>query len=172
MAGLHASLRGLCAGGVSDLGELMNRLNGLMWESTPRNRFATLWCGQYDRTTRLLHHVSAGHGDPVVVRASGRVERPACRGLALGLTRAAGYAFGELRLEPGDLIAVCTDGVTEARNLAGEEFGEDRWAAAVAQASGYSPERIVSSVMSTVDEFAAGAEQHDDLTMIVLKVPA
>lgn len=172
MAGLQASLRGLCAGGVSDMGELMSRLNGLMWESTPRNRFATLWCGQYDCTTRILHHVSAGHGDPVVVRANGRVERPASRGLALGLTRSARYVSGELRLEPGDLIAVSTDGVTEARNPAGEDFGEDRWAAAVAEAASHSPERIVSHVLRAVDEFAAGAEQHDDLTVILLKVPS
>jgi sigma-B regulation protein RsbU (phosphoserine phosphatase) len=172
MAGLQASLRGLCAGGVTDLGELMNRLNGLMWESTPRNRFATLWCGQFDRAARVLHHVSAGHGDPVVVRASGLVERPACRSLALGLTRASSYSFGALQMEPGDLIAVCTDGVTEARNPAGEEFGEDRWAAAVAEAAGFTPERIVSHVLHAVDSFAAGAEQHDDLTIILLKVPA
>ncbi|MBL0159624.1 MAG: PP2C family protein-serine/threonine phosphatase [Bryobacterales bacterium] len=172
MAGLQASLRGLCAGGVSNVGELMNRLNGLMWESTPRNRFATLWCGQYDRAAGLLRHVSAGHGDPVVVRASGLLERPACRGLALGLTRAAHYASGEVRLEAGDLIAVCTDGVTEARNPAGEEFGEERWAVAVAEAAGLSPERIVSHVLHAVDTFAAGAEQHDDLTIILLKVPA
>lgn len=171
MAGLQASLRGLCAGGVSDVGELMSRLNGLLWEATPRNRFATMWCGQFDRPSGILRHASAGHGDPVVVRASGRLERPACRGLALGLTRSARYASGELRLEPGDLIAVCTDGVTEARNPAGEEFGEDRWAAAVQEAACHPPARIVSHVLRAVDDFAMGAEQHDDLTVILLKVP-
>ena len=172
MAGLQASLRGLCAGGVTEVGELISRLNGLLWESTPRNRFATLWCGRYDRTLRILHHVSAGHGDPVVVRASGELERPAARGLALGLTRSVRYCSGELQLQPGDLIAICTDGVTEARNPAGEEFGEDRWAAAILNAAAQSPERIVAHVMRAVDDFAAGAEQHDDLTIILLKVPA
>jgi sigma-B regulation protein RsbU (phosphoserine phosphatase) len=172
MAGLQASLRGLCAGGISDVGELVSRLNALMWESTPRNRFATLWCGQFDRTAGTLRHVSAGHGDPIVVRAAGDLERPASRGLALGLTRGARYSAGELRLEPGDLIAICTDGVTEARNPAGQEFGEERWTAAVAAAAGYPPERIVSHVLRAVDEFAGGAEQHDDLTIILIKVPA
>lgn len=171
MAGVQASLRGLCAGGVSDVGELMSRLNGLMWESTPRNRFATLWLGQFDRATGILHFASAGHGDPLVVRASGLVEHPVSRGLALGLTRAARYTAGQLRLEPGDVVAVCTDGVAEARNPAGDEFGDQHWEAAVAAAARNSPEQIVAHLMRSVDEFAAGAEQHDDLTVIVLKVP-
>ncbi|MBL0159092.1 MAG: SpoIIE family protein phosphatase [Bryobacterales bacterium] len=59
-----------------------------------------------------------------------------------------------------------------ARNPDGEEFGEERWAGAVAEAAGLSPERIVSHVLHAVDTFAAGAEQHDDLTIILLKVPA
>ncbi len=169
MAGLQASVRGLCAGGVSDMGELMNRLNALLWESTPRNRFATMWCGQYDPATGILHHVSAGHGQPVVLRASGQLERPQCRGMALGLTRAARYTAGHFHLGPGDLVAVCTDGVTEARNPAGEEFGEDRWAAVVADAAAFPPERVVAHVLQSVDEFAEGAEQHDDLTIIALR---
>ncbi len=170
MAGLQASLRGLCAGGVEDLGELMTRLNRLVFEATPRNRFATLWCGQYDPGTRVLRYVSAGHGDAVVLRAGGGVERTSNRGLALGLVRQAQYGYGEAQLESGDLVAVCTDGVTEAIAAGGEEFGEEGWMSVLEAARGRAAAAVVGAVLAGVEEFARGAEQHDDITVVAARV--
>jgi len=172
MASLQASLRGLCAGGVLDLGDLMSRLNTLVYDATPRNRFATLWCGQYDPRSRVLRYASAGHGEAALLRASGAVERTGGRGLALGLVRRANYTFGELKLEPGDVVAVCTDGVTEARNLSGEEFGEDEFVHALSEASGMGASGIVGHVVGRVEEFARGAEQHDDITVVAARAIA
>ncbi|MBI5083886.1 MAG: SpoIIE family protein phosphatase [Acidobacteria bacterium] len=169
MAGLQASLRGLCAGGVAGLGDLMSRLNRLVFDSTPRNRFATLFCCQWDPAARTLRHSSAGHAGAVLLRHGGEVEIPAARGLALGLVPHAVYPSAELTLQPGDLLAVCTDGVLEAMNHAGEEFGDARWLAAVRACSSLPPSEIIARVIADVDAFAAGADQHDDITVIVLK---
>jgi sigma-B regulation protein RsbU (phosphoserine phosphatase) len=166
MAGVQASLRGLCAGGVRDLGELLTRLNALVFDATPRNRFATLWCGQYDPATRILRYASAGHGDALIARAGGELECASCRGLALGLVRHARYESASLELRPGDLLAVCTDGVTEARSSAGEEFGEDAWARLVDGSRGMAAAAVVGRVLQHLDEFARGAEQHDDITLV------
>ncbi|MBI4893548.1 MAG: SpoIIE family protein phosphatase [Acidobacteria bacterium] len=170
MAGLQASLRGLCAGGVEDLGELMTRLNRLVFEATPKNRFATLWCGQYDPGSRVLRYVSAGHGDAVVLRAGGGMDRTSNRGLALGLVRQAQYGYGEVSLGSGDLVAVCTDGVTEAMSAGGEEFREQRWWAVLEEARGMAASAAVGLVMARVEEFAKGAEQHDDITIVAARV--
>jgi sigma-B regulation protein RsbU (phosphoserine phosphatase) len=170
MAGLQASLRGLCAGGVQDLGDLMGRLNKLVFDATPKNRFATMWCGQYDPASRLLRHVSAGHGDALIVRADGELQTGGARGLALGLVKQTAYAYSETQLHPGDLVAICTDGVTEARNRKGEEFGDDRWAETVLNSREAAPRDIIQRVIDTVDRFVDGAEQHDDITVVVLRV--
>ncbi len=170
MASLQASLRGLCAGGVMDLGELMSRLNTLVYDATPKNRFATLWCGQYDPHTSLLRYASAGHGDAVLLRETGAVERTGSRGLALGLVRQSNYTYGEVRLEPGDVIAVCTDGVTEARNIAGDEFGEEALFSALEEARGMCASGIVGHVLGRVEEYSRGAEQHDDITVVAARV--
>ncbi|MGJ5816148.1 SpoIIE family protein phosphatase [Paludibaculum fermentans] len=170
MASLQASLRGLCAGGVNDLGEIMGHLNRLVFDATPRNRFATLWCAVYDPQTRILRHSSAGHGDALILRASGAKERAGVRGLALGLTRTARYSCGDLHLQPGDVVAVCTDGVTEAHNLGREEFGDERWETALQAAATLAPASILDVIIQQVDAFAGGAEQHDDITVMALRV--
>ncbi|QOY87451.1 SpoIIE family protein phosphatase [Paludibaculum fermentans] len=170
MASLQASLRGLCAGGVNDLGEIMGHLNRLVFDATPRNRFATLWCAVYDPQTRILRHSSAGHGDALVLRSSGATEKAGVRGLALGLTRTARYSCGDLQLQSGDLVAVCTDGVTEAHNPDREEFGDERWQASLQAAAALAPASILDRIIQQVDTFAAGAEQHDDITVMALRV--
>jgi sigma-B regulation protein RsbU (phosphoserine phosphatase) len=172
MAGVQASLRGLCAGGVNDLGELMSRLNRLVWEATPKNRFVTLWCGQWDAAAGVLRYASAGHGDALLVRAGGAMEVLGARGLALGLVGHADYGSGEVRLLPGDLVAVSTDGVAEARSPAGEEFGDQRWVECVRNAAGLGPGQLIEHVMQSVDSFAGGAEQHDDITIVALRASA
>jgi sigma-B regulation protein RsbU (phosphoserine phosphatase) len=170
MANLQASLRGLCAGGVRDLGELMERLNTLVYDATPRNRFATLWCAQYDSRTRRLRHASAGHPEAVLLRASGATELLRARGVGLGLVRQASYGFGEIALAPGDQLAVCTDGITEARSETGEEFGEPAWTALVEETRGQSAADMIGHILGRLDTFAAGAEQHDDITLVAARV--
>ena len=126
MAALQASLRGLTLAGISRPAELMEKLNMLIYDATPLNRFATFFYGLYDPATRCLRYSSAGHNPALLYRsASGETFWLKTRGIGLGLKRNSTYAQAELILEPGDILILYTDGVTEARNHGDAEFGED-----------------------------------------------
>jgi sigma-B regulation protein RsbU (phosphoserine phosphatase) len=166
MAGLQASLRGLTLAGISDLADLMGKLNLLMYDASPSNRFATFFCCLYEPATGRLRFSSAGHNPALLWRAgSNRPEWLRTRGPALGLTRKSAYEQAELQLNPGDHLILYTDGVTEARNPAGDEFGEDRLATAMQSAQG-SAANILEALIARTNAFASGATQHDDITLI------
>jgi sigma-B regulation protein RsbU (phosphoserine phosphatase) len=170
MASLQAALRGLVSGGVRDLAELLRLLNRLVFDASPRNRFATLFFALYEPAARRLRFASAGHGEALLLRAGGAVERLAARGIGLGLRREASYVHAEVLLAPGDLLVASTDGIAEARNGAGEEFGEARLAEALPALAGLTPAEAIDRLIALVDEFATGAPQHDDITLLVARV--
>ena len=170
MAGLQASLRGLTLAGISDVAELMEKLNILVYDATPANRFATFFYGLYNPATRGLRYSSAGH-NPVLLHRSRRDEMVWLKtpGCALGLRRTSTYLAAEIFLEPGDAVFLYTDGVTEARNPEGEEFGELRLERAVRQCADRSAEDGLRVLMEEIEAFGAGAAQHDDITVIVAR---
>ena len=167
MASLQASLRGLTLAGISDLAELMEKLNILMYDASPANRFATFFCCLYDPNTRRLRYSSAGH-NPALLWCAGSKQTAwlKTRGPALGLRRVSAYEQAEVLLEPGDCLLLYTDGVTEARNAAGEEFEEPRLAEAVLGMSPCRAHEVLTTLMIGIDAFAGSATQHDDITMI------
>jgi phosphoserine phosphatase RsbU/P len=170
MASLQASLRA-AVNGAGDLGALMANLNALIGEITPASRFATLFYAQYDPATRRLDYVNAGHNPPLVVR-HGLVLPLERGGPAVGLSRTSRYTERRLDLQPGDLLAAYTDGVTEAMNAALEEFGEERFAEVLRGRGDAPAAAILDAVLQAVDTFAGGAPQHDDITLVILKVSA
>ncbi|MDX2150635.1 MAG: SpoIIE family protein phosphatase [Bryobacteraceae bacterium] len=161
MAGLQASLRGLTLAGVSDLAQLMTKLNRLVYDASPANRFATFFYGLYDPASRRLRYSSAGHNPSLLLRA-GAPQWLRTRGVGLGLARTSRFEEGACVLEPGDLLVLYTDGVTEARNAAGDEFGEERLVAAAQQGS-------LEAILAAVEAFEAGAPRHDDITIIIAR---
>lgn len=167
MAGLQASLRGLILGGVTDLRELVAKLNLLVYEASPANRFATFFYGLYDPATAVLRYSSAGHNPSLLRKTTGEVHWLKTPGVGLGLTRRAQYAQAETRLDPGDLLVLYTDGVTEARNPQGEEFGESRLQSAIVAAP--TAQAAVDRLLQELKSFAAEAPQHDDITLIVAR---
>ena len=170
MAGLQASLRGLTLAGVSDLADLMAKLNTLVYDATPANRFATFFYGLYDPETRVLRYSSAGH-NPVLLHRKEQDQMIWLKtpGVALGLRRTSSYIADEVTLHPGDELFLYTDGVTEARNPEGEEFGEDRLVRAVKDLTSISASDRLSTLIADVQAFGAGAAQHDDITVIVAR---
>jgi len=168
MAGVNASLRGLQAAGVREPADLMERLNPLVYGSMSRNRFATMFYGRYEPSRRRLSYTSAGHNPAVLVQASG-TEVLKERGLALGFVANTTYPGGEAQLSPGDCVVVYSDGISEAFNPQMEEFGEDRLIETLRGLAGRTPAEIIDRVFSAVDTFAAGAPQHDDMTLLVLR---
>jgi len=174
MASLQASLRAQAISAPVDLATLMARLNELIYENSPANRYATFFYGQYDPATRNLHYVNAGHNAPMVFRPRpGGVEllRVEGGGPVIGLLPSAAYQQFATDLRPGDLLVGYTDGVSEAMNPDDEEWGEERMAEAVRTTClGLHPKDVVTRLMAAADGFAHGAKQHDDMTLVVVRV--
>ena len=171
MASLQASVRGLAADGIADLPELMARLNRLMYEATPSNRFATFLIGVFNPATRRMRLCGAGHNPALRLARGGAPEWLRPRGVALGLVKEARYTQMELTLAPGDLLLFYTDGVTEAMNPASGQFGEDRLAEwAKLRAGSDSATVLARDLVRQVQTFAGEAPQHDDITIIAMRV--
>lgn len=166
MAGVNSALRGLLAGGVADPGDLLTHLNRILHESMPRNRFVTFALACYHPAERRLSYCSAGHDPILCVRASGEPEWLATRGIGLALTQNAIYRQSETTLHPGDSLLFYTDGVTEARNSQGEDFGVGRLTA-LPRPNG--ARDMAESVLQSIDQFTAGAPQHDDITLLAAR---
>ena len=169
MASLQASLRGQASFGTRDLAELMERVNKLICASSSPNRDATFFDAEYSPSTRRLAYVNAGHNAPMLLRADGRLERLEAGGPVVGLIELASYAAAEVELRPGDVLLGYTDGLSEAMDPAEQEWGEERLAQALRSAAALPAGQAVERLMAEADAFAAGAPQHDDMTLLVVR---
>jgi sigma-B regulation protein RsbU (phosphoserine phosphatase) len=115
-----------------------------------------------------LTYSNAGHNPPIVIGRSG-IRRLETGGLILGLFPHATYEEETLQLEEGDTLVIFSDGVTEATNQAGEEFGEQRLLPCIEQNRDSTPEVLLDRILETVKTFAESAAQPDDLTALVLR---
>ncbi|MGO9274134.1 MAG: PP2C family protein-serine/threonine phosphatase [Terriglobia bacterium] len=169
MATFQASLQTLAAAPTTLL-ELVLALNRYACaHSLGGARFTTAFLAELDLDTRALTYVSAGHNPPVLRRASGGVDRLEAGGLPLGIRANASYESGGSVLKPGDLLVIFTDGVVEAENSAGDEYGEDRMMGLLAGAvPGESAAATLNRLMTSVDTFVGATRQHDDITCLVL----
>jgi sigma-B regulation protein RsbU (phosphoserine phosphatase) len=173
MAALQASVRGQTIEGGSDLAKIMRNVNRLLYDATPPNRYATLFYGHYEADTRRLHYVNAGHNSPVVVRKAGagwEVFTLDEGGLSVGLFKQAVYQPGTIQLQAGDVLVAFTDGLSEAMNPADAEWGEERLVEAIETNWSAPPAQMMVRLIEAADRFAAGAPQHDDMTVVVLRV--
>jgi sigma-B regulation protein RsbU (phosphoserine phosphatase) len=174
MASLRAALRAQTFDGAPDLARLVARLNRLIYEASGANRYATFFYATFDPATRRLDYVNAGHNAPFLFRgAGGEAVRLEGGGPVVGLLPEAGYETQTIDLRPGDLLVAYTDGISEALNAAVEEWGEERLAEAVrSRGDGCEPQALMRTLMEGADAFAAGAPQHDDMTVVVARVVA
>jgi len=170
MAGLEASLRAQASVGY-DPAELMTRVNRLVCRASSVNRYVTLFYGEYDPRSRELLYVNAGHNPPVVLRrpaAGGRVFRLETGGPVIGIAQQQCYQQDSFPLEPGDLAVLFTDGVSESMNGREEEWGEDRLIEFARTCLGLPAFDAMTRILAAAEAFAAGASQHDDMTLVVL----
>jgi sigma-B regulation protein RsbU (phosphoserine phosphatase) len=174
MASLRASLRGLTMEGPKDFAKLMHKVNRLVFEASATNRYATFFFAAYDPATRLLECVNAGHNPPLLLRSQpgGRTEtiRLEAGGPVVGLLPDAPYVEQTLIMESGDLLVMFTDGISEAMSIDDEEWGEDRLEVAALAARTGSAEQVIKAIFDETDVFTKGAEQHDDMTLLVLRL--
>jgi sigma-B regulation protein RsbU (phosphoserine phosphatase) len=169
MASLRASLRGMTMDGPADLARLITRVNRLVYESSADNRYATFFFGIYQPVNRLLRYVNAGHNPPYVLRGN-EIHSLDGGGPVIGLLPDAIYEECHLILQPGDLMLAYTDGISEALNLQDQEWGEERMVAAARAHLPESASTILRHIVTEADRFAAAAPQHDDMTLLLMKL--
>jgi sigma-B regulation protein RsbU (phosphoserine phosphatase) len=177
MATLRAYLHGQTLSGMTNLADVMASLNRLVYESSAANRYATFFYAQYEATTRRLEYVNAGHNPPVIVRARSGSDRPEIirletGGPVIGLMPDCSYGQGSVTLEEGDVLVLFTDGITEAMNRAGDEWGEDRLMQVISANRALPARDLIDRITRASDEFVAGAAQYDDMTLITARVIA
>ncbi|HEY0172792.1 MAG TPA: SpoIIE family protein phosphatase, partial [Pyrinomonadaceae bacterium] len=154
-------------GAVSKMAE---SINGQLCRATDANRFATLFLALYDDRTRSLRYTNAGHNAPLLVRAEGPVERLWAGGTVLGAFDLAPFEEGVAGLSDGDVLVVYSDGITEAQNDAGEEYGEERLAALATERRREAVENIRRGIFDDIDRWSGAAERGDDQTLVILKI--
>jgi sigma-B regulation protein RsbU (phosphoserine phosphatase) len=133
-------------------------------------RFATLCFVRLDRSRGVMSYANAGHNPPLVARADGALERLTIGGTVLGVFPEADYRTGEVALRPGDRLLLYTDGITEARNAADEEFGEERLADALTRHRHLDARALFEGVLDEVTRFTADRGFQDDATLLVVAV--
>ena len=150
-----------------DPAQLVDHINKVLTRRAIDARYATLLYGQLDKDGHLAF-CNAGHNPPLVY-GSGGLQRIESGGMPVGLFEMAPYSVDSLELKPGDTMVIYSDGVTEAQNLAGEEFGEGRLVQVMQENHLGSAENVLDKIIAAVKHFAHGAEQYDDVTALVVK---
>jgi sigma-B regulation protein RsbU (phosphoserine phosphatase) len=166
MAHLSALFRGLVAVGLP-MFEIVERANRIFCESAGEGRYATLACGML-APDGAIEIVNAGHIPPLLI-SGGQARGLPATGLPIGLFCAPTHAVETLRLAPGDSLVVVTDGVTEARDRSGCEYGMERLSAAAAGGASLAPQELLAACITDVVAFRAGTPRNDDATILVLR---
>jgi phosphoserine phosphatase RsbU/P len=169
MASLQATIRALVPLGLS-LGELTKRVNDLICDNTTSGRFITFFWGILDREARTLKYVNAGHNLPYLLRTNGKIERLDRGGIILGIMKTVvPYQEGEITFGNGDLLVLFTDGVSEAMDSNGDEFGEDRLEKILIEYRKAPVSVILDRIVDSVKIHGKNTIQSDDITLVIVK---
>jgi sigma-B regulation protein RsbU (phosphoserine phosphatase) len=168
MANLQANLRSQYAVALDDLPGLLQSVNRLFYENTTDESYATMFFAVYDDSCGSLRFANCGHVAPLILRTDGSIQRLTSTTTVLGLFLNWESPIEEEKLHPGDLLVICTDGVTEAPNPQGEEYGEVRLAELIEGNRDLPVNELLSAIQESVQEFG-GATQADDITLIVAR---
>jgi len=168
MANLQANLRSQSAIALGQPQRFLRSVNQLFYENTTESAYATLFFAEYNDKTRLLRYANCGHHAPVLLSNNG-VERLDSTCTVLGLFKEWRCSIAERQLLPGDILALYTDGVTEAFNHSGEEFGEQRLIEALQRNRERPSQALLAAIVDEVQQFSSREVQHDDITLVVAK---
>ena len=168
MANLQANLRSQFSLARDEHQAFLQSVNRLFYENSVDSAYATVFFAEYDGKARRLRYTNCGHLCGLLLRQDGTLERLHSTGTVLGLFEKWEGPTRECPFEPGDVLALYTDGVTESFSLEGEEFGEDRLVESLSSHREESASGIVSAVVADIQRFSP-EEQHDDITLIVAK---
>lgn len=168
MSSLHAAVRAQSQTRAS-IGGVMGEINAYIYENTPANKFVTLFYAELDPEAGVLIYSNAGHNQPVLLRRSGEVVRLDVGGLPIGILPSASYDEGQIQFEPGDVLVIYSDGISESVSEDGEEFGEERLIEVITK----NIERSSSGLRDRIDEalsrFVGTGAPVDDMTLMIVK---
>ena len=166
MTNLHALFRGLASTDM-ELCKLLEMANRLFCQSTTAGQYATLACGRAGRSGEI-EIASAGHAPALVISAGG-VKEIGSTGLPLGLFATSRYTVCRVRLEPGDSLLLFTDGISEANDGSGREYGIGGLSLAIGKRHGWPPKELVAACLEEVRRHSAGVRQADDQTLMAIQ---
>jgi serine phosphatase RsbU (regulator of sigma subunit) len=168
MANLQANLRSQCAIALEHPQRFLESVNQLFFDNTIESAYATLFFAEYDNRSRRLRYANCGHLPGLLLRGDDTVDRLPSTATVLGLFQDWDCGIGESSMLPGDTLALYTDGVTEAFNDQGEEFGEERLVESLVRHRAERPRALLDSVLKDVQQFSPH-EQHDDITLMIAR---
>jgi serine phosphatase RsbU (regulator of sigma subunit)/putative methionine-R-sulfoxide reductase with GAF domain len=169
MASFRASLKAEIRNNYA-IGTIFFKVNNLLYESIERENYVTAVYGVLNIKNRVFTFSNAGHNPPILRRKEGTIEYLTEGGVALGILQSHDYKEMVLGLNPGDLILFYTDGVTEAKNEFGEEFGTKRLEKILLENYALKARQIQDKIYQEIKEFTQDKPGQDDFTMIVIKV--
>jgi serine phosphatase RsbU (regulator of sigma subunit) len=170
MASLQAALRSAASmNGTLDTAHVVERLNQHLFQTTSDDRYATLFYAVYDTQTRILNYTNAGHLPPLLV-TDGRVQTLAEGGTVIGLIEEATYKQGTVEVQPGSILLVFSDGLTEPENVFGEEFGVDRLREELLRERNAPANKLAEDLIDSAERWSGTAEQADDMTVVIARM--
>jgi len=165
-AKLQATLRAVLPD-VATLDDLGRRVNNIFYSEAFDNRYATLFFAQLEHHSGQLRYLNAGHNPPFVIRHD-TLEKLHASSYPLGMLAGAEYEEGELTMQPGEIMLAYSDGLTEAMNEQGEEFGMERLERLLPELRTLAPEEVGARVLQAAEEFMGGVRPGDDLSLAVI----
>ncbi len=151
------------------LEEMACKLNDFVNRSSAPNCFITFFYTELNKKTGELRFVNAGHNPPLILDKKGKIRRLESCGLCLGMFPSSDYEIKDITLNPGDMVFLYTDGITESRSKDNKEFTEERLIKLIQKHSKLSAKKLVKKIQEEVNDFAAGADPMDDMTLVVIK---
>lgn len=168
MANFQANLRSQSAMALEEPERFLRSVNQLFYENTVESAYATIFFAEYDDSQRRVRYANCGHYAGLLLRRDGTLERLESTCTVLGLFPEWECSTDQRELSPGEILVLYTDGVSEAQDSAGEEFGDDRLVGALRRNRELSSKPLLTTMLDEVRRFSPH-EQHDDITLIVAK---
>ncbi len=170
MASIHTLLRSLLNRNSEDLRYVVQELNEAVHRSSSEDRFSTLFCAVISADRKEMRFVNAGHIPAYIVDAEGKIERTTGTNMPIGILEGGRYTERSFAVRPGSLIVCVSDGITEAKNAKGDFWDEIR-VEEVLREHRDSPVRVVNNALvEAADEWAGEADQHDDMTIVSMRI--
>ncbi len=169
MSNLQATLRALVLH-LHSLNDIAESVNKMILHDTRGEKYMTMFMGLIDTRRKAIHYINCGHVPPVIVRPGSEPIELTEGGMVIGLFENVQFERGHIKFQPGDVLVLCTDGISEAMNPQSEEFGMDRIVTSVSQVMDRKAKEIVVKVCDDVTEYSKGGTHMDDKVMLAIKV--